>query len=219
MVSTLSPTAARRVYDRIGRAQDLQAFVEDRASAEILGHAELVSARAVFELGCGTGRFGDVLLTRYLPDDATYRGVDVSPVMVELARARLARFGDRARVRVTEGNATADAPSASCDRFLSNFVLDLLAEAEIERVLADAHRMLRPGGLLGLCSLTTGSTLPSRAFVALWMRIHAFNPALVGGCRPLELLRFLPGTRWRVMHHARITRLAVPLEAVVAERV
>jgi len=138
--------------------------------------------------------------------------------MTELARSRLVRFGERASVRLTEGGVPADEPSASADRFLSNFVLDLLPEDEIARVLADAHRILRPRGLLGLSSLTTASTLSSRAFVALWMRVHAYDPALVGGCRPLELLRFLPSSHWRVIHHARVTRLGVPLEAVVAER-
>jgi tRNA G46 methylase TrmB len=53
----LSPEQARRIYDRIGRAQDWQRFYEDAATAELAAHASFGDARAVFELGCGTGRF------------------------------------------------------------------------------------------------------------------------------------------------------------------
>jgi SAM-dependent methyltransferase len=215
----LSQADARRVYDRIGRAQDTQAFYEDRATAEVVAHAHLESAHAVFEFGCGTGRFAEGLLARRLPADAVYRGVDVSPVMVELARARIARFGERATVRQTEGGPPTDEPTAAYDRFLSSFVLDLLSEDAIEQVLAQAHRMLRPGGLLGLCSLTPGFTLASRLFTWFWTGLHSLHPALVGGCRPIELLRFLPDTRWVVRHQARVSPFGVPLEAVVAERV
>lgn len=218
-MSILTPAEARRVYDRIGRAQDTQAFYEDRATAEALACADPGSAHAVFEYGCGTGRFAETLLAERLPPDAVYRGVDVSPVMVDLARTRLARFGERAGVRLTEGGPPSDEPTAAYDRFFSNFVLDLLSERDAERVVAEAHRILRRGGLVALCSLTEGFTLPTRVFAWVWMRLHALRPALVGGCRPIELLRVLPETQWRIRHHARVSPLGVPLEAVVAEAV
>jgi SAM-dependent methyltransferase len=215
----LSPDAARRVYDRIGRMQDCQAFYEDRATAEVVAHSKLESAHSVFEFGCGTGRFAESLLARHLPKDTIYRAVDLSPVMVRLSDARLAPFGERASVRLTDGGPPADEPSEAYDRFFSNFVLDLLSEEEIGRVIGEAHRLLRPGGMLGLCSLTKGFTVVSRPIVWVWTRVHSFRPSLVGGCRPIEILAFLPAGRWLVRHHARVATWGVPLEAVVAERV
>jgi len=216
---TLAPAAARRVYDRIGRTQDTQAFYEDRATSKLIPHLDLGAARSVFEFGCGTGRFAAALLAKHLPNDATYRAVDISPVMVELARQRLAPFGARAIAKLSEGGPPVDEPSASYDRFLSNFVLDLLSVEDVARVIAEAHRMLRPGGLLGLASLTTGFTPVSRAFAWFWARIHAFRPALVGGCRALELLEFLPRAAWRIRYHDRVAPLGIALEVVVAERI
>jgi SAM-dependent methyltransferase len=218
-MQTLSHAAARRVYDRIGRMQDSQAFYEDKGTDEVIAHSKLESAFSVFEFGCGTGRFAEFLLANYLPENAAYQAVDVSPVMVELARQRLARFGERAKVRLTGGEPPADEEPGRYDRFFSNFVLDLLSEREIGRVIENAHRLLRPGGILGLCSLTKGYTVMSRAFVWVWTRIYSFRPSLVGGCRPVELLKFLPSEHWLVRHHARIALWGVPLEAVVAERV
>lgn len=161
-MKTLSSAEARRTYDRIGKTQDTQAFYEDRATAELIDQLDLPSAACVFEFGCGTGRFAHDLLARHLPAAATYRGVDLSQVMVRLASERLASFGSRASVRLTEGGSPTDEPSESCDRFVSNFVLDLLSSEDIKSLIGEAHRMLRPGGLLGLSSLTFGFTAASR---------------------------------------------------------
>jgi SAM-dependent methyltransferase len=215
---TLSPSEARRVYDRIGRTQDAQAFYEDHATSELVAHLDLATAHAVFEFGCGTGRFAASLLSHHLPDDAIYRAVDVSPVMVALAEQRLATFGRRATITLTDGGPPTNEPSGVYDRFVSTFVLDLLSLDDIARVIHEAHRILRPGGLLGLSSLTHGFTRASRALGWLWARLHAFKPALVGGCRALELAKLLPEAEWEVRHHARIAPLGIALEAIVALR-
>jgi hypothetical protein len=51
-----------------------------------------------------------------------------------------------------------------------------------------------------------------------WSQIHALRPALVGGCRPLELLSCIPSKQWRVRHHAKVAPFAVPSEVLIAER-
>ena len=59
--ATLSHAAARALYDRIGRWQDTQRFYEDRATGDLIAHADLHQAQAVFEFGVGTGRLADRL--------------------------------------------------------------------------------------------------------------------------------------------------------------
>jgi ubiquinone/menaquinone biosynthesis C-methylase UbiE len=215
---TLSRQEARRVYDRIGGMQDSQAFYEDRATAELLRHAGFDTARRVFEFGCGTGRFALRLLSEHLPPTAAYRGVDLSPTMVGLARRRLEPFASRTEVALTDGEPPVGEEAGSYDRFVSSYVLDLLSEEDIAAVLREAHRILEPGGLLALSGLSTGSGPMSRVVAGVWSRIHALRPSLVGGCRPLELLGLLPEAEWRVRHHARVAPFAVPSEVVVAER-
>ncbi len=213
----LSHQEARRFYDRIGSLQDSQAFYEDRAVRVLLRHADFASAQAVFEFGCGTGRFARRLLDGRLPPTARYLGVDVSPVMVELARERLAPFGSYAEVVLTDGGPPADEPADSCDRFVSCYVLDLLAEPEIRGVLQEARRMLRPGGLLCLVSLSTGVGPLSRAVSQTLSWLHSLRPALVGGCRPLDLLPFIDSADWKVRHHAKVVAFGITSEAVLAE--
>lgn len=218
-VPVLSREQARRVYDRIGALQDTQAFYEDRATGILVEHGDFRTAHRVLEFGCGTGRFAARLLSDHLPADASYRALDLSPTMVQLARTRLAAFGSRAEVVLTEGAAPADEPTAARDRFVSNFVLDLLAEDDIAAVVREAHRILVPGGLLCVSSLSVGAGGLSRLVSRAWTRLHALNPALVGGCRPLELLDWFPSPQWRIRHHARLTPFGVPSAVVVAERI
>jgi len=217
-MGTLSREEARRVYDRIGAFQDSQAFYEDRALDVLIRHGDFGSARRVFEFGCGTGRLAARLLSDELPSDARYRGVDLSPTMVGLAGERLAAWGERASATLADGGPPAEEPAASCDRFVSTYVLDLLSEADMDAVLAHAHRMLEPGGLLCIVSLTTGAGPVSRAVAGVWSGLHGLAPALVGGCRPVDLAPRLSDERWKLRHHERVAPFAIPSEIVVAER-
>jgi len=218
MAPVLSHEDARRAYDRIGALQDSQGFYEDRATRLLLRRGDFAAAGAVFEFGCGTGRFAERLLTSHLSPHARYRGVDLSPKMVSLARARLAPFEGRTEVVLGEGGPPTDEPAEAYDRFVSNYVFDLLSEEEIRSVLREAHRMLRPGGLLCLAGLSTGVGPLSRGVARAWGWVQAHRPALVGGCRPMDVLPLLPEASWQVRHHAKVVAFGVTSEVLVAER-
>lgn len=217
-LGTLSHQEARRTYDRIGALQDSQGFYEDRATALVVLHGQFTSAESVFEFGCGTGRFALRLFEEYLPPTTCYRGVDVSPKMVRLAQTRLVSHSPRAEVILTEGGPPIDEPAESYDRFVSNYVFDLLSHEDIRAVLREARRMLRPDGLLCLSGLSTGVGFASRTVARMVNWIQSFRPSLVGGCRPVDLLSYLRESEWLVQHHAKVVPFAIPSEVVVAKR-
>jgi len=217
-MSILSHQKARRAYDRIGALQDSQAFYEDRATEVLIRHAEFTSAQSVFELGCGTGRFAQRLFVEHLSPTARYRGVDLSPKMVRLAQQRLAPYAPRAEVVLTEGEPPVDEPAEAYDRFVSNYVFDLLSEDDIRATVREAHRMLRPAGLLCVTSLSTGVGRVSRAVAHVWGWIQALSPATVGGCRPLDALAFVSPSDWQVRHHAKVVAFTITSEVIVAQR-
>src|SRR5664280_3233798 len=90
----LTTEQAAAVYDRIGRWQDTQAFYESRAVEDLVRSGDFEQARSVVEVGCGTGALAEQLLSRQLPEDATYLGLDVSSHMVSLARDRVRPWTD-----------------------------------------------------------------------------------------------------------------------------
>jgi SAM-dependent methyltransferase len=214
----VSHAQARRIYDRLGRWQDTRPLSERRALDALLERAAFERAGAVLEFGCGTGRFAARLLAERLPAGAHYLGLDVSPRMVALARAAVAPWRDRARVEQVDGAVRLPAVSGAFDRVVSTYVLDLLSPADAGALLEEAHRVLRPGGLLALASLTPGRTPPARALTGAWRAVWRLDPRLMGGCRPVVLAPQLACDRWTVRSRLTVTDLVLASEVVVAER-
>jgi ubiquinone/menaquinone biosynthesis C-methylase UbiE len=215
MNRVLSHDEARTFYDRFGAKQDLQRFYEDPAIKVLLAHADFANANAIVELGSGTGRLAAHLLRDVLPPRARYVGFDISQTMANLAENRLRRWSDRAQVRLTEGSPELPLEDASCDRFLATYVLDLLSEPDIRAVLAEARRVLVPGGRLCLASLTFGNSPASRLVCRVWTALHSVRPRMVGGCRPLHLGAFLDES-WRVVHEETLCAFGICTEVLVA---
>ena len=206
----LTRDQVRSFYNRFGKEQDWQRFYEGLAVRDLLSHGAFENARAVFELGCGTGALAENLLTRYLSREATYLCFDISSTMVSLAKTRLNKYGPRAEICLTNGSLKLPLPDSRFDRFISNYVLDLLSPEDIEVVMEEAHRVLEPGGRLCLISLTHGVSPLSQTLVRLWKLLFAVRPSLVGGCRPMELLDFVSEKIWQVVHHNSVVVACKP---------
>jgi ubiquinone/menaquinone biosynthesis C-methylase UbiE len=98
---------------------------------------------AVLEIGCGTGSL-TTLLAQALPN-ASLTGLDPDPAV--LARAQVK---DRAhRIKWLQGTATElPLPDHSVDRVVASLLLHHLTGTEKQQALAEASRVLRPGGRL-----------------------------------------------------------------------
>jgi ubiquinone/menaquinone biosynthesis C-methylase UbiE len=210
----LTSEQAGRVYDRIGRFQDWQNFYEGPALGDLGRHADFEHAKSIFELGCGTGAMARNLLDGSLSPEARYMGVDVSRKMVGLASERLAPFGDRATIELVNGEPPLPAETGRFDRFVALYVFDLLPATRARDLLDEARRLLSGDGRLCLVSLTHGTTRASRGVCALWNRAWQVAPAMVGGCRPVDLTSLLDG--WQIAHVETIVAWAVPSQIVVA---
>lgn len=213
----LSPSAVRAYYDRFGKKQDSQGFYEDPALDDLIAHAGFQNAQSIFEFGCGTGKLGARLLERHLSPSAIYLGYDISPVMIGLAKHRLEAFADRAQTVMSDGAVRFPLPDHSVDRIVSSYVLDLLSESDIRRFLSEAHRTLVPGGKVCLASLARGVSIPSRIISSLWTAAFILRPAIVGGCRPIDLGSFVDIRQWRVVHQRVLAPFGVPSEVLVLE--
>ena len=210
----LTLNQARSVYDRIGRVQDWQAFYEDATTDRLVANAALARDQTIFELGCGTGRLAARLLAA-LPPSVNYLGVDISPVMINLATRRLAAWAERAKAVLCDGSLPLPASDGFADRVLSTFVFDLLDADYARAVLDDLRRILTPDGLLCLGSLTHGDRRLERAVSQTWMGLWRVAPQLVGGCRPIHLISLL-GYDWQVRHHSRVHSWGLVTEVVIA---
>jgi ubiquinone/menaquinone biosynthesis C-methylase UbiE len=214
---TFGPDDAKRFYDRFGRWQDTQ-FYERTALKYLVAHAAFERASAVFEWGCGTGRLAECLFERHLRKDATYVGIDISTTMISIAARRLATWSGRATVKEVDGTLTLPYPDSAFDRFVATYVLDLLPEPTVWFVLSEAHRLLRPDGTLCVAGSTEGVGLGSRMLSSIWKRVYAFNPRLVGGCRPLCVSMLLRAA-WKVALRHVVCSWGISSEIVIASPV
>jgi ubiquinone/menaquinone biosynthesis C-methylase UbiE len=205
---------ARAVYDRIGRVQDWQAFYEDLATDRLVANADLAGGQTIFEFGCGTGRLAERLL-KALPRSVTYLGVDISPVMINLANSRLAAWPERAKTVLVDGSLPLPADDAFADRVLSTFVFDLLDADYARAVLDDLRRILTSDGLLCLASLTHGERLIERGVSRTWTGLWRVAPQVVGGCRPINVSALLGG-EWQIQHDSRVHRWGLVTDVVIA---
>lgn len=215
MQREFGPRDAKRFYDRFGAKQDLQIY-EKAALRQFVNQADFEHASAVFELGCGTGRLAASLFEKHLAEGVRYVGIDISTTMIEIATRRLARWGGRATVRQADGTMNLPTVDAAFDRFVATYVFDLLPAAVINAVLAEAHRLLIREGKLCVVTSTEGIDTISRLLCSAWKHMYAFNPRLVGGCRPLCVSELLDMSAWRIEHKQVISSWGICSEVVIA---
>ncbi len=155
MNSVSNTQRVRRHYDRSAESYDrIIAWFERIFFGE---GREWVCSRAqgeVLEIAAGTGRN-----LPFYPEDVRLTGIELSPEMLAIARRRARETGIEADLR--EGDAQdLTFPDASFDTVVATLALCTIPDDR--RAVAEAARVLRPGGRLLLLEHVRSPLLPVR---------------------------------------------------------
>ena len=145
----------------------------------------------ILEIGVGTG-YSLKEIANSVGENGLAYAIDVTPQMLELTRKRIKKAGLTDRVELHEGDARS--MPYEDNRFDAVYLastLELFDTPDIPRVLTEIKRVLKPGGRLGVVSLTK-EVWKGSPFTRLSMRfyewLHRKIPKSVS-CRPIYVER------------------------------
>jgi demethylmenaquinone methyltransferase/2-methoxy-6-polyprenyl-1,4-benzoquinol methylase len=185
------PAAVRRMFDRIAPIYDLMNSVmtlglDARWRDETLRAAALRPGQRVLDVACGTGRL-TLAAARHVGHDGTVVGLDVSPVMLEHARA--APVPGATTPAWIEGDALhLPFADASFDAVLIGFGLRNLAD--FGAGLSEMARVTSAGGRVAVLEIAVPRALLPSILYRAWFR--GIVPLLGRAIGHGQAYRYLP---------------------------
>ena len=149
---------AAPIYDWLTAQEVWRRHIRERIAAQLPAHAKDV-------LDDGTGPGVSAIAIAAARPDVRVVGLDISAGMIARARPHVAACVDRERLSLVQGDAMAlPFPDASFDGVTGHSFLYLMPDRA--KALAEAFRVLRPGGRIVLLEPRAGFRVPSARFLA-----------------------------------------------------
>jgi len=186
------------------------AFVETRAYRLAAEALATHPGRDLLDVAVGTGIEVSALATGSIFRRSV--GVDLSKGMLRRARKRLRSAPDGCMWLCQADARALPFRAQSFDAVLNCYMIDLLPEAEISVVVREFRRVLRSDGCLVL--VTMADQKP--ALQNLWMALYRHAPLFVGGCRPIDVAKWLNGSGWELERQEEISQRGFRSQLIVA---
>jgi len=211
MDARLGKNEVRKTYQKMAANYDFwSSLAEGKARQRCLDLATVRNGEHVLEVAVGTGVLFEKILE--LNPTGITEGIDLTETMLSRARERVRQSG-ASNYTLRLGDAyQLDYPDESFDLVLNNYMFDLIPEKDFMAILKEFKRVLRKGGRVVLVNMTCGSHL----FNVVWNWIYLRWPALLGGCRGVELKPYLEKAGFEQIGRDYVSQILFPSEVIRA---
>jgi ubiquinone/menaquinone biosynthesis C-methylase UbiE len=210
----LSEKEVKEVYADMSKYYDLWAHLtEAKARKTALEKSGIENGQNILEVAVGTGILFEEIVE--INKDGKNIGIDLTEDMLAKAKQRLEK-NTSSNYDLKIGNALKlEFEDESFDLLFNCYMLDLLSFENIDAVLGEFRRVLKPTGKLVLVNMTNGKSVVSKIYETL----YKLSPRLMGGCRGLKMAEKISKKGFEIEHSEYIVQMLFPSEVVIAKKV
>jgi demethylmenaquinone methyltransferase/2-methoxy-6-polyprenyl-1,4-benzoquinol methylase len=211
---TRTKEQAKKTYDKISIIYDIfEGSFEKKFRNKALEQLDIKIGENVLEIGFGTGH-SIVKIAEKVGKKGKVFGIDISSRMKDITQRRLEKRGLADRVELHCGDAIKTPYNESIfDAVFMSFVLELFDTPEITMVLKEINRIIKPGGRLGVVSLSkeNGNSRMLKAYE--WIHIHFTK---IVDCRPIYVEQAIKNVGNQIIYKENIKIFGLPGEIVIS---
>ena len=211
MDARVSQADIPQVYDSLSKTYDIWGkLAETKARNRAIELADIHDGQKILEVAVGTGLAFFEIVQRN--PSGTNVGIDISPGMLNKAKQRLRALTD-ANYQINLGNAfNIEEEDQHVDLLINNYMFDLIAFNEMDKILKEFRRVLKKNGKLILVNMTVGESFGS----GVYSLIYRISPKAFGGCRGVRLADKLQQNGFEVKTREYYQQLLFPSEVILA---
>ncbi len=198
-----------RKYNWIAPIYDLfGVLMESKARQRALHIAAIQDGEKVLEVALGTGlNFVEILKRN---PNGWVDGIDVSMKMVEKAKKRIYKTGQRNYTLYLCDCRHLPFDGGTFDVIMTQFLLDILPVEDFIPILLEFKRVLKHGGRIILVNMTKGENWLNQIYEG----IYRLKPPLLAGCRGVLAQPFLEKIGFEELKREFVSQLGFPSEVI-----
>jgi ubiquinone/menaquinone biosynthesis C-methylase UbiE len=190
------------IYDLFG------ILIESKARQRALDIASIKNGEKVLEVALGTGlNFAEILKRN---PDGWVNGIDVSIKMVEKAKKRISKTGQKNYTLNLCDCRHLPFEDATFDVIMNQYLLDILPVQDFLPILLEFKRVLKDGGRIILVNMTKGEKWLNQ----IYEEIYKLKLPLLAGCRGVMAQPFLKEIGFSEFHREFVSQFGFPSEVV-----